>query len=920
MEQPLFGISSISFNDPNLRRRCSALQWNPEVATQLIVASDDDRSPSLQMWDLRNAVSPERELTAHTKGVLSMAWSQHDTNMLLTCAKDNRTLCWDTKKGEPVAELPSSSNWNFDVQWSGRTPGVLGAASFDGKVSLYSLESASAPSNDPAVLNADFTSSPAAVPKAPMLHTPSWMKRPCGVMMGFGGKMVSFKPDGITLGKVVTDQTLVSCSAAFEAAVAGNDKAALKAYCEEKATGAAGSDDAEVWSFMKLLFEDDARRQLMDHLGFQKAEEPEAVETPTPTPPASPSPAAAPPAAEEPAAPPPEEDAAGFFDNLAESPMKPASPPPEKAAEKVEDKVDELAKAVDEIELTPEEAESEASLQAALVVGDYKTAVDVCLNSGRMADALMLASMGGDDLWQHAQKVYMQKAPRPYMKVIKALLSKDLTSLVDERPIAEWRETLALLCTYAPSDEWAELAESLADKLTKNGMTPEGTLCYVCAGSVDKAAAIWSAAYEQSSRSVDTLQAMMEKGIILSKATSAKNTSPALAGLITEYAQLLVSQGEMSTAMNYLTMLPGDDSSSTAALRDRIYGSRPADGSMQKPAAAFNTTDVKTQATPAAPVQQQQQPAAQPAHNMYSQPAQQQPAYQPVGAAAYQPQPTAFTPAPQPSVAYQPHAQVRSYQAQPQAPTASYQAQQPSTMAQYTPQPHTMQPGPAQPAQPAQQPQQAAMFTPQAFQPQAPVQPKAQPVQPVAQVNTSYMPPPAAYQSPSVSVPQRAPPARFTPQAAPQFQPGQQVPGQYGQAQQPAAPAAPPKPAAPAGPPANISVETADTSQLKDELRPIVTSLTNLYSACAAASQMGAKKRESDDNSKRMGGLFWKLSNGDVSATVSSKLLQMAAALDVGDFSTATSVQVALTTSDWDECSQWLTALKRLIKTRQTLQ
>jgi WD40 repeat protein len=39
----------ISFTDPTSRRRCSALQWNPDVATQLIVASDDDRSPSLQV-------------------------------------------------------------------------------------------------------------------------------------------------------------------------------------------------------------------------------------------------------------------------------------------------------------------------------------------------------------------------------------------------------------------------------------------------------------------------------------------------------------------------------------------------------------------------------------------------------------------------------------------------------------------------------------------------------------------------------------------------------------------------------------------------------------------------------------------------------------------------------------------------------
>lgn len=43
------------------------LQWNPDIATQLIVASDDDRSPTLQMWDLRNSVSPLKEFVGHSK-------------------------------------------------------------------------------------------------------------------------------------------------------------------------------------------------------------------------------------------------------------------------------------------------------------------------------------------------------------------------------------------------------------------------------------------------------------------------------------------------------------------------------------------------------------------------------------------------------------------------------------------------------------------------------------------------------------------------------------------------------------------------------------------------------------------------------------------------------------------------------------
>lgn len=193
-----------SFTDPTSRRRCSALQWNPDVATQLIVASDDDRSPSLQVpylvatgppfyqhvplflsidnihlvnfifllvrsfvlcfgmwskvWDLRNSVSPLKELVGHTKGmfacwsppccqplfkskkaddvsiiiclsrkyyaellleliailgclilvagVLAMAWCPSDSSLLLSCAKDNRTLCWDTISGQVFLDNP----------------------------------------------------------------------------------------------------------------------------------------------------------------------------------------------------------------------------------------------------------------------------------------------------------------------------------------------------------------------------------------------------------------------------------------------------------------------------------------------------------------------------------------------------------------------------------------------------------------------------------------------------------------------------------------------------------------------------------------------------------------------------------------------------------------------------------------------
>ena len=81
------------------------------------------------------------------------------------------------------------------------------------------------------------------------------------------------------------------------------------------------------------------------------------------------------------------------------------------------------------------------------------------------------------------------------------------------------------------------------------------------------------------------------------------------------------------------------------------------------------------------------------------------------------------------------------------------------------------------------------------------------------------------------------------------------------------------------------------------------------------SGQSGAKKREMEDNSKKLGTLFVKLNAGDVSPGVAAKLKQFCSAVSAGDLSAASSAQVSLTTTDWDECSAWLQALKRLLKT-----
>lgn len=44
-------------------------------------------------------------LTGHEKGVLSLSWCKHDADLLLSCGKDNRALCWNPQTSEIIGEV-----------------------------------------------------------------------------------------------------------------------------------------------------------------------------------------------------------------------------------------------------------------------------------------------------------------------------------------------------------------------------------------------------------------------------------------------------------------------------------------------------------------------------------------------------------------------------------------------------------------------------------------------------------------------------------------------------------------------------------------------------------------------------------------------------------------------------------------------
>lgn len=79
----------------------------------------------------------------------------------------------------------------------------------------------------------------------------------------------------------------------------------------------------------------------------------------------------------------------------------------------------------DQQETNVQEESSDPSLddavQCALIVGDYKKAVAQCISANRLADALVIAHVGGTTLWEHTRDQYLKTSRSPYLKVLSVI-------------------------------------------------------------------------------------------------------------------------------------------------------------------------------------------------------------------------------------------------------------------------------------------------------------------------------------------------------------------------------------------------------------------------------------------------------------------------------------------------------------------
>ncbi|KAL8676051.1 MAG: hypothetical protein Q9186_007393, partial [Xanthomendoza sp. 1 TL-2023] len=587
------------------RKAVSAVAWDPNKHTRLVTAIPHDTDPLILVWDLRNTNAPERELRGHDGGVLSLSWCMQDHDLLVSCGKDNRTICWNPQTGDAYGEYPVVTNWTFQTRWNPHNPSFLATASYDGKITVHPLQSTQSEARQSSgavsqtVDDADFFNKALSEPQGSsfsLSKAPKWLRRPCGVSFGFGGKLVSFNGTDsaaqtgpkIRISTFTIDAGIGKSSIEFEKSVQAND---LTGICKRQIYGKLADSEAADWRVIETLTSKNSRGKLVQHLGFSSSEDEAADGISKLT---------------------VNGDAAGD-DSSTKANGIPAARQNRLSAffESSSDGDNFLsdlaatkgAKINNPFQIySGSESEPDRRITRALLIGQFDKALEICLQEDRLSDAFMVAICGGQTCIEKVQKAYFnRKTGGPnYLRVLASVVGKNLWDIVYNADLDNWREVMATLCTYASAEDFPDLCETLGDRLEdevtnreKPGTThQDASFCYLAGSKLEKVVGIWISELEQRERSESNninndstfgiharlLQQFVEKVTVFRKATRFEDkelqaTSNWKLGLLynkyTEYADLVASYGQLDIAQRYLELLPNHYPTAEAA-KERI--------------------------------------------------------------------------------------------------------------------------------------------------------------------------------------------------------------------------------------------------------------------------------------------------------------------------------------------------------------
>ncbi|KZL86954.1 wd domain-containing protein [Colletotrichum incanum] len=568
--------ASLTLN--NNRKPVSAIAWDPNNSTKLLTATYDDTAPVIFLWDLRNSNAPERTLQGHEQGILSLSWCQQDSDLLLSCGKDNRTLVWNPQTGDRYGEFPEVTNWTFLTRFNPSNPNLSATAGFDGKITIQTLQNTNPSNTQAATTNnldgEDFFTSAQTQPQGASFSlnkAPKWLERPIGASFGFGGKLVILKQNAqqrstkISISQFSVDSSIGPATEKFEEALQSGDIVSL---CESRKEQAKSEEEKADWLVMETLTGDNPRKRIIEYLGFNEEEITNGVSGK-------------------------DEDKTEETSDEKKEDTKEGEKSDnlwgEGDGEGEEDFLSNLsankgAKTDSPFHLLADtDTTVEKSITKALMLGNFAKATEISLKEERWADAFLIANCGGQELVDKVQSAYLasKDGVPSYVRLLGSVIAKNLWDVVYNADLENWKESMAILCTFSDPKEFPDLCEALGDRILESGSRKDASFCYLVGSKLEKVVSIWITELEEAEQAgvqdasddstfsvhARSLQHFIEKVTIFRQVTkfqdSGKDQSAdwklsALYEKYTEYADIIAAHGQLAVAQKYLDLLPKD--------------------------------------------------------------------------------------------------------------------------------------------------------------------------------------------------------------------------------------------------------------------------------------------------------------------------------------------------------------------------
>ncbi|CCH61756.1 hypothetical protein TBLA_0F02140 [Henningerozyma blattae CBS 6284] len=544
-------VIHLSYTSPSssLKPQLSVVEWHPENSTRVATASNSDNEPIILIWDLRNANTPLQILeNGNSKGILSLDWCKHDSNLLLSSGRDNTAVLWNPEEGKELTQYPSRSNWCFKTKFAPEAPDLFACASFDGKVEIQTLQNLT--NNFDKEENAtkqkesetDFWNNVSneqsnEKPTIFNIQAPNWYgnKSPAA-SWAFGGKLVQITPDGKGVSITKPELPGLQLNSLLDEAIKSKD---FSSIINQRLTKTINDINEEDWNMLEKLSVDGKDIFLKESLQFDDEEEDE------------------------------EEDE----DEAVKKSGK----------EKKEIDEGELFFAQVESKYQPKGKfklgkELDQTIANNLIKKNYKSAVMSTLKDDSLLEAMIIAMDSNDEsLKESVKQAYFTKYAEKssLSRFLYSISEKNMDDLVDNLDVSQWKYVAKSILTYCDDDTTKrnELLIKLGDRLLDEDSRQDAIILYLSANSIDKIASIWvnefksleenvlqkkDTAYEAHS---ETLSEFVERFTVFSSfvGSNLSITNEDLISKFMEFVNITSATGNFDLAYTFLETLPSDN-------------------------------------------------------------------------------------------------------------------------------------------------------------------------------------------------------------------------------------------------------------------------------------------------------------------------------------------------------------------------